>query len=149
MAQVLMEPNEKARLIMTAKILQERLDRYLVDPCLPLAVAAMDMANLNESESMGQQKLLEPFKIWRAAFENLGVVENKVRTQHGKIMVENICLGVRLRKCIGVHMWTMHSRLHFQAQGETAWGEECMKTLLEEIRRIGLLVLDNVADGEA
>ncbi|KAF8443178.1 hypothetical protein L210DRAFT_3355156, partial [Boletus edulis BED1] len=36
MAQALMERNEKARLIMTAKILQERLDIYLVNPCLPL-----------------------------------------------------------------------------------------------------------------
>ena len=27
-------------------------------------------------------------------------------------------------------------------QGATAWGEECIKTLLEETRRIGFLILD-------
>ncbi|KAF8443181.1 hypothetical protein L210DRAFT_3644046 [Boletus edulis BED1] len=101
MAQVLMERNEKARLIMTAKLLQECFDRYLVDPCLPLVFAAVGttvVADLDGTESTGQQSLLEPFTIWRAAFENLGVVENKVRTQHGKITAENICLGLRLRK---------------------------------------------------
>jgi len=152
MAQALMEPNEKARLIMTAKMLQERLDRYLVDPCLPLMLAAMDtmlMANLDKLESTGQQNVLEPLTTWRVTFDNLGVVENKVRMQHGKIMVENVCFGIRPRKFMSVHMWTMHSKFHFQTQCATAWGEECMKTLLEETRRIGLLVLDNIATGEA
>ncbi|KAF8125751.1 hypothetical protein EV363DRAFT_1586228 [Boletus edulis] len=155
MGQVLTEPSEKGRLIMTAKLLQERFDRYLADPCLPHLFVAMNNKSSNGVESVSEvehavrAEAEEAPMSWWCAYNNLGMMERRLRTQHGKITVENICIGNRLRNFMTVHIWTMHSKLYFQVQGATAWGEECIKTLLEETRRIGFLVLSDKTDLEA
>ncbi|KAG6376883.1 hypothetical protein JVT61DRAFT_909 [Boletus reticuloceps] len=154
MGQVLTEPSEKGRLIMTAKLLQERFDRYLADPCLPHLFVAMNNKSSSGVENVGDVNTVraeaeEAPVSWWCAYNNLGMVERRLRTQYGKITVENICIGNRLRNCMTVHIWTMHSKLYLQVQGATAWGEECIKTLLEETRRIGFLVLDDITDLEA
>ncbi|KAI9568533.1 hypothetical protein HD554DRAFT_2098837 [Boletus coccyginus] len=100
MAQVLMERNEKGRLIMTAKILQERFDRYLADPCLPHLLAAMQNMPLKEDSNTklaDQAEAEEAPTSWFCALNNLGTVEKRLRTQHGRITVGSICIGVRLR----------------------------------------------------
>lgn len=101
MAQVLMERSEKKRLIMTAKLLQERFDRYLADPCLPHLFAGLQ--SIVPPTGAGQDgntepawKAVEP-TTWNCAFNHLGAVEKRLRTQHGKISVQSMCLGVRLR----------------------------------------------------
>ncbi|KAI9568532.1 hypothetical protein HD554DRAFT_742418 [Boletus coccyginus] len=87
MARVLMERSEKGRLIMTAKILQERFDRCLADPCLPHLLAAMQSMPL-----IG----VAPTS-WSCAFNNLGIMEKRLRTQHGRITVGSTCIGIRSR----------------------------------------------------
>ena len=148
MTRPLMERSEKGRLIVTAKMLQERFDRYTTDPCLPHLVAAMvesasptgvEQSGDTEPVPVGQAESEEaPTASWTCAFNNLGSMEKRLRTQHGKITVESMCLGHRLRKfvwdvydscsrfhtflplsfspCRIVHIWTMHSKLHFQVQ---------------------------------
>ena len=103
MARVLMEPSEKGRLIMTAKILQERFDKYLADPCLPHLVAALQsipptgVEQDSNTKLAGQAEAEEAPTSWFCAFNNLGTVEKRLRMQHGRITVGSICIGNRLR----------------------------------------------------
>jgi hypothetical protein len=100
MARPLMERSEKGRLIMTAKMLQERFDRYVGNPCLPHLVVAMDSTSPARVEQDGntQEEAEEaPMFPWTCAFNNLGTVEKRLRTQHGRITVGSICIGNRLR----------------------------------------------------
>ncbi|KAF8548796.1 hypothetical protein OG21DRAFT_1559743 [Imleria badia] len=147
LAPVLMERSEKGRLIMMAKMFQERFDRYLSDPCMPHLFTAMSMLPTGvdqdrNAEPVRKEEAEEAPMPWWCTLNNLGVVEKRLQTQHRRITVGSMCIGIRLRNSMSVHMWTMHSKLHFQVQGSTAWGEECMKTLLEETKRVGLLVVD-------
>ncbi|KAF8545955.1 hypothetical protein OG21DRAFT_1588309 [Imleria badia] len=147
LAPVLTERSEKGRLIKTAKMLQECYDRYLSDPALPHLFTAMqgmlfglDRDRIGEPGDEPETKAA-PMPWW-CTFNNLGVVEKRLQTQHGRITVDSMCLGTRFKSIMGVYMWTMHSKFCFRVQGATAWGEECMKTMLEETKRIGFLVLD-------
>ncbi|KAG9309213.1 hypothetical protein JVU11DRAFT_10927 [Chiua virens] len=135
MAQALIEPTEKGRLIKTAKAVQERYDKYLANPCLPQLLAVP--ASKERSETI--QTVKNP---WRCRMINLGVVEKRVKPDHGAITVEGIDFSTRRGTLVAIHMWTMHSKLHFLVQGAAAWGEECLKMVLEETMRIGLLVMD-------
>ncbi|KAH0826807.1 hypothetical protein J3R83DRAFT_5231 [Lanmaoa asiatica] len=92
MAQSLAERSEKGRLIITTKVLQERFDKYLADPCLPhlLAVRASTsptgVEHDSNTELAGQAGAEEiPISPWCCAFNNLGVVEKRLQTQHGRI----------------------------------------------------------------
>ncbi|KAG8219045.1 hypothetical protein J3R82DRAFT_4801 [Butyriboletus roseoflavus] len=107
MAQPLTERSEKGRLIATAKALQERFDRYLADPCLPhllAATASMSPTRVEQDDNTklgGKAEAEEtPMAPWACAFNNLGVIEKRLRTQHGRITVGSICIGNRLRSCM-------------------------------------------------
>ena len=97
MAPVLKEHTEKARLIKTAKILQERFDRFLANPSLPHLVAALQEMSQRNVEQIAPAEGEEAPIQWSCAFNNLGAVEKRLKTHHGKITVENICLGNRLK----------------------------------------------------
>ena len=100
LAPVLIEPNEKGKLIMTAKMLQERFDKHLSDPCLPHLFAAMQgmsPADVDQDRNAEPAGHAEAPMSWCCAFNNLGGVEKRLRTHHGMITIENMCIGVRLR----------------------------------------------------
>ncbi|KAF8548798.1 hypothetical protein OG21DRAFT_1489069 [Imleria badia] len=103
LAPVLMERSEKGRLIMTAKMLQERFDRYLSDPCLSHLLAAMESmsaAGVDQdlhAKPAGHAEAEEVPIPWCCAFNNLGAVEKRLRTDHGMITVGSMCIGNRLR----------------------------------------------------
>lgn len=107
MARPLMERSEKGRLIATAKLLQGRFDKYLADPCLPhlLAVmASMSPSDVEQDDSTQLAAKAEveetPMSLWCCAFNNLGVMEKTLRTQHGRITVGSVSIGNRLRSCM-------------------------------------------------
>ncbi|KAG9313331.1 hypothetical protein JVU11DRAFT_5636 [Chiua virens] len=135
----LMEHSEKGRLLMTAKKVQEQFDKVLAHPCLSDLMAVYVSRPLQEEHERANVKPRLP--PWHCGFQNLGVVENRLAMQYyGKLEVESICFGARVTTFMNVHMWTMHSKFHFQIQGAAAWGEECVKRLLEETVRIGSLI---------
>ena len=109
-----MEPSEKGRLTMTAKLLQERFNRYTADPCLPQLLAVMesmspsgvDQVDRAAGEPAEQTEAAQaPMAPWCCAFNNLGVVEKRLRTQHGDLTVESIRIGNRLRNCMYGVQW--------------------------------------------
>ena len=142
MALPLKERSEKARLIATAKIIQQRFDTYLANPCFPQLVAVM--ASLQQRGAAQDNKVIDeqakardkqpPASPWVCAFTNLGVIENRLQTHHDALVVQHMNLGVRhKRHMCGIflcallvwflyaflsfrtmHMWTIHSRLYFQ-----------------------------------
>ena len=100
-----MERSEKERLIMTAKMLQERFDRYLSDPCLPHLFAAMqgmpaEVGHDRKTDSGEKTEAERALMPWSCTFNNLGVVEKRLQTQHGRIHVGSMSLGLRLRHCM-------------------------------------------------
>lgn len=98
-----MERSEKGRLILTAKMLQERFDRYVADPCLPHLVAAMQSmfpAGVEQDGNTQAETEEAPTSPWMCAFNNLGPVEKRLRTEHGRITVGSMCIGNRLRSCM-------------------------------------------------
>ncbi|KAG9313342.1 hypothetical protein JVU11DRAFT_5647 [Chiua virens] len=135
MAGLLMERTEKERLIATARALQGLFDKYVAHPCFPQLASALSIM----PPSMHDRAMMIS-NPWRCAFVNVGVVESRLKTLHGEITIDSISFGNRQRTMMCVHLWTMNSKLHFQIQGTAAWGEECMKKVLEETIRIGSLV---------
>ena len=109
MAGPLMEPSERARLIATAKTLQERFDKYLAEPCLPELLAMMasmpptaggaDPEDTPASQPATPHAEMNetPTAPWCCAFNNLGVLESRLRVPRGAIAVERFCIGNRLR----------------------------------------------------
>ena len=109
MAGPLMEPSERARLIVTAKTLQERFDKYLAEPCLPQLLAVMasmpptaggaDPEDTPASQPATPHAEMNetPTAPWCCAFNNLGVLESRLRVPRGAIAVEHFCIGNRLR----------------------------------------------------
>ena len=101
-----MEPSEKGRLIMTAKMLQERFDRNLSNPCLPhLFTALLNILATREEHDRkadtGEKTETERAPTpWLCTLNNLGVVEKRLETQHGRISVGSMSLGLRLRHCM-------------------------------------------------
>ncbi|KAG9315597.1 hypothetical protein JVU11DRAFT_3235 [Chiua virens] len=116
MARFLSEPTEKGRLIMTAKAVQERLDKYLANPCLPHLAAVTATMPPSKAEIARTQK-----NPWQCRVVNMGVLESRIKTNHGPITVEGIGFGTRRGTLVGIHVWTMHSKLHFYIQGAAAW----------------------------
>lgn len=101
LAPVLMERSEKGRLIMTAKMLQERYDRHLSDPCLPhLFTVLLGMlpteANQGPKAELGEKAEAEKAPTsWHCTLNNIGIVEKRLKTQHGKLTIESMCIGLR------------------------------------------------------
>ena len=93
LASVLMVPSEKGKLIMLAKMFQDRFDEYLSNPCIPQLFPALGM--LPEPGRNPETK--QAPMPWWCTFNNVDVVEKRLKTQHGRITVENICIGIRLR----------------------------------------------------
>lgn len=98
---------------MTTRMLQEKIDRYLADPCLPQLLAVTegtsdqeDKAPAGEPVSQVNPDQAQMFP-WCCAFNNLGVVEKRLRTQHGAITVKSIRIGNRLRN----FMYGVYNRL--------------------------------------
>ncbi|KAG9309212.1 hypothetical protein JVU11DRAFT_10926 [Chiua virens] len=137
MAKSLSEPTEKGRLIMTAKEVQARLDKYLANPCLPQLSAVTATMPPSEVETARRQK-----NPWQCRVVNLGVLERRMKTDYGAIAVESVSFGTRRGTLVGIHVWTMRSKLQFLIQGAAAFGEECLKTVLQEMVRIGSLIAD-------
>ncbi|KAF8559445.1 hypothetical protein OG21DRAFT_1403148, partial [Imleria badia] len=104
LAPVLMERSEKGRLIMAAKMLQERYDRYLSDPSLPHLCAAMPgmLSGVDQDRiaRLGEAEAKEAPMPWCCALYNLGVVEKRLQTQHGMLTVGSMCIGGRMRNCM-------------------------------------------------
>ncbi|KAG9310485.1 hypothetical protein JVU11DRAFT_9629 [Chiua virens] len=141
MARPLREGSEKATLIMMAKKVQEQLDKYSAHPCLPTTMSILaQLANPVTDQEASPETTLLP---WQCDFQNLGTLESRIRTRQRYISIDKLCFGERLITTTIVQMWTLHKKHHFQVEGAAAWGDEFLKTLLEETIRIGLLVLDD------
>ncbi|KAG9309210.1 hypothetical protein JVU11DRAFT_10924 [Chiua virens] len=138
MAKPLSESTEKGRLVMTAKEVQARLDKYLANPCLPQLSAVTATMPPSEVEIARRQK-----NPWQCRVVNLGVLERRMKTDYGAIAVESVSFGTRRGTLVGIHVWTIHSKLHFLIQGAAAFGEECIKTVLQETVRIGSLIVES------
>ena len=93
LASVLTEPSEQGKLIMLAKMFQDRFDKYLSNPCMPHVFAALGMLPEPGRNPETEQAPMP----WWCTLTNVDVVEKRLQTQHGRITVESICIGVRLR----------------------------------------------------
>ena len=98
----LAERSEKARLIATAKIVQQRFDTYLANPCLPQllsVMASLPQSGVNQDNKVVDEQAKErdkpPASPWACGFNNVGVIENRLRTCHGALVVQQINLSVR------------------------------------------------------
>ncbi|KAG9308585.1 hypothetical protein JVU11DRAFT_11689 [Chiua virens] len=136
MARPLREGSEKATLIMTAKIIQEQFDKYLAHPCFLVSMPIL-------AKLLTGQNATSELPPWQCNLQNLGSVESRIPTRQGHININNIGFGGRVTTFACIHMWTVHKKFHFQVEGAAAWGDETLKTLLEETIRIGLLVLSD------
>ncbi|KAG9312342.1 hypothetical protein JVU11DRAFT_7658 [Chiua virens] len=145
MAEPLRKGSEKATLIMTTKRIQEQFDKYLPNPCIPLASSILARQSLSRTDQKATPDTNLPMLPWRCDFEYLGVVESRMSTRQGCIIIDNVCITLRTTTVMSVRSWTIHRKLHFQVEGAAAWGDEFLKSMLKETIRIGLLVVN---DGE-
>ena len=88
-----MEPSEKGKLIILAKMFQDRFDNYLSNPCMPHLLAALGMVPEPERKPETEQAPMP----WWCNLTNVDVVEKRLQTQHGRITVGSMCIGIRLR----------------------------------------------------
>ncbi|KAG9309824.1 hypothetical protein JVU11DRAFT_10203 [Chiua virens] len=143
MTEPLRQGSEKATLIMTAKKVQEQFDRYLSDPCLPMTmpiIAQLPLPGTDQKANLNTNLHRVPWQM-ECDFQHFGMVESRISLRQGHISIDNVYLGARVTTTMSVRSWIMHRKLHFQIEGAAAWGDEFLKSMLEETIRIGLLIL--------
>ncbi|KAH7887283.1 hypothetical protein F5I97DRAFT_1859214 [Phlebopus sp. FC_14] len=150
MAGPLKADSPQERLQMTMEALKAQYTHYLDNPCLSHVLAAQLSVPPTPSPPADQRRM------FTSVFTNLGVVEKRLptrwqtETSATKMDIDELALGHRMTDYVGIHSWTINSRMHIQVQSADVWDDGYLERFLEEMCnhvRLILLTIKRVHSG--